>query len=145
MDRMWRGEVGSRNVTPGTKLSLVLLEEHPGRSAGASKELARQALALEVSGHPGTVACARQFQMAGDWGSPGLAACDMLVGLRSWASLGASVGLSNLCLARNARDAFQAPGITWSKTASSFGVLVCCPKDALTTQRMQKPKYLLLG
>lgn len=145
MDRTWCGGVGSRNVTPGTKVAPVLLEKHLGGSAGANKELSKQALALEVSGHPGTVACARQFQVAGDWGSPGLAACDLLGGLRSRASSGASVGLSNLCLARNARGAFQAPGITWCKTASSFGAVICCPKDALTTRRMQKPQYPLLG
>lgn len=32
---------------------------------------------VEMGRQPGTVACASRFQMASDWGSPGLAACSL--------------------------------------------------------------------
>lgn len=69
-----------------------------------------------------------RWQVTG--GVPGWqpARCGTLGGLRSWASLGESVGVSNLCPATKLRDAFRAPSITAAKPLLPLGSSFAAPR-----------------
>lgn len=118
-------------------------QQEPARSSPSK----RSPWLAEAGKCPGTVACARRFQMAGDWGSPGLAACALQ---HAWgAAVLGELGAEQPGPCQKARRRFAGSQHHWSKTAPSFGVVIRCPRDAPTLQRVRggsrSPKPFCLG
>lgn len=132
--RLWRGNIW-------------VDQQEPARSSPSK----RSPWLAEAGRHPGTVAYASRFQMAGDWGSPGLAACALWHAWRAavLGELEGELGAEQPVPCQKAQRCFLASQHPWSKTAPSFGVIICCPKDAPTAWKVHEgsrsPKPFCLG